>query len=315
MATGRIGVTPTLRTRWSDQPTAGTTSLSGLDDNSVALVYDVGYEAVYRNGVLLSRGNDYTATNGTTVTLVDATLAGDIIEIFANQLVPLTDAISKGQYTAKGALLSATAASTPGVLTVGTDGQVLTAASGQSTGLQWATPAGGGMDLLATVDASAATGVSFTSISGTYDHLLLIWQDVFQSSTSTFFNVKVNSSSTGYSWMGATISGGTLATTYSGGSSQIGGSGSNSPIPLSPSSNTAADNVRGQIWFYNYANSAIIKRWQLSSVGTTANSSGTTNGPVLTNGIWNNTDAITQIDFERNSTQTVTGKFQLWGVK
>ena len=111
MATGRIGVTPTLRTRWSDQPTAGTTSLSGLDDNSVALVYDVGYEAVYRNGVLLSRGNDYTATDGTTVTLTEATIAGDIIEIFANQLVPLADAISKGQFTAKGTLLSATAAS------------------------------------------------------------------------------------------------------------------------------------------------------------------------------------------------------------
>ena len=144
MATGRIGVTPTLRTRWSDQPTAGTTSLSGLDDNSVTLVYDVGYEAVYRNGVLLSRGNDYTATDGTTVTLIDATITGDIIEIFANQLVPLTDAISKGQYTAKGALLSATAASTPGVLAVGTNDHVLTADSATSTGLKWAAiPASG----------------------------------------------------------------------------------------------------------------------------------------------------------------------------
>jgi hypothetical protein len=143
MATGRIGVTPTLRTRWSKQPTAGTTSLSGLDDNSVALVYDVGYEAVYRNGALLSRGNDYTATNGTTVTLIDATLAGDIIEILANQLVPLTDAISKGQFNAKGALLSATAASTPGVLAVGANDTVLTADSTTSTGLKWAAPAAG----------------------------------------------------------------------------------------------------------------------------------------------------------------------------
>ena len=138
MATGRIGVTPTLRTRWSKQPTAGTTSLSGLDDNSVALVYDVGYEAVYRNGTLLSRGNDYTATNGTTVTLIDATLAGDIIEILANQLVPLTNAISNGQFTAKGALLSATAASTPGVLAVGSNNTVLTADNTTSTGLKWA---------------------------------------------------------------------------------------------------------------------------------------------------------------------------------
>ena len=144
MATGRIGVTPTLGVRWSLAPIGGTTALSGLDDNSVSLVYSVGYEQVYRNGVLLSRGNDYTATDGTTVTLTDATITGDIIEIFAQQLVPLADAISKGQFTAKGTLLSATAASTPGVLGVGTNDTVLTADSTTATGLKWAAPAAGG---------------------------------------------------------------------------------------------------------------------------------------------------------------------------
>jgi hypothetical protein len=173
MATGRIGVTPVLRTRWSKLPTTGTTVLSGLDDNSVALVYDAGYEAVYRNGVLLSRGNDYTATNGTTVTLVDATLAGDVVEIFANDLVPLTDAISKGQYNAKGALLSATAASTPAVLPVGTNDQVLTADSSTSTGLKWATAAAGGMTLISTTNLSG-TSVTLTSIPSTYKNLFIV---------------------------------------------------------------------------------------------------------------------------------------------
>jgi hypothetical protein len=160
VATGRIGVTPVLRTRWSDQPTAGTTVLSGLDDNSVALVYDAGYEAVYRNGVLLSRGNDYTATDGTTITLIDATLAGDIIEVFANDLVPLTDAISKGQYNAKGALLSASAAATPGVLAVGANNTVLTADSTTATGLKWAAPAGGGKILQVIQGTTTASTVS-----------------------------------------------------------------------------------------------------------------------------------------------------------
>jgi hypothetical protein len=173
MATGRIGVTPVLRTRWSKLPTTGTTVLSGLDDNSVALVYDAGYEAVYRNGVLLSRGNDYTATNGTTVTLIDATLAGDVVEIFANDLVPLTDAISKGQYNAKGALLSATAASTPAVLPVGTNDQVLTADSSTSTGLKWATAAAGGMTLISTTNLSG-TSVTLTSIPSTYKNLFIV---------------------------------------------------------------------------------------------------------------------------------------------
>lgn len=173
MATGRIGVTPVLRTRWSDQPTAGTTSLSGLDDNSVALVYDAGYEAVYRNGVLLSRGNDYTATDGTSITLIDATLAGDIIEVFANDLVPLTDAISKGQYNAKGALLSASAASTPGVLAVGSNNQVLTADSTTSTGLKWAN-SGTTLIKTATFSSVANTGTTFDSVfSSTYNSYLV----------------------------------------------------------------------------------------------------------------------------------------------
>lgn len=45
-----------------------------------------------------------------------------------------------GILTTKGDIYAATAASTPARLGVGTDGQVLTAASGQSTGLQWSTP-------------------------------------------------------------------------------------------------------------------------------------------------------------------------------
>jgi hypothetical protein len=195
MATGRIGVTPTLGTRWSKAPSAGTTSLSGLDDNSVSLVYSVGYEAVYRNGVLLSRTNDYTATDGTTITLIDATIAGDIIEVFANQLVPLSDAISKGQFTAKGSLLSATAASTPAVLAVGSNDQVLTADSSTSTGLKWATPASGGMTSLATGSLSGISTLTLSSISSAYKHLQLVAHDVAKPA-SNVVRLRLNNIST-----------------------------------------------------------------------------------------------------------------------
>jgi hypothetical protein len=187
MATGRIGVTPTLGVRWSKAPASGTTSLSGLDDSSVSLVYSVGYEQVYRNGVLLSRGNDYTATTGTTVVLTEATIAGDLIEIFAQQLVPLTDAISKGQFTAKGTLLSATAASTPGVLGVGTNGQVLTAASGQATGLQWATPSAGALALVkrSTFSNVANTSTTFDNVfTATYKAYIVVIEELY-AGTST----------------------------------------------------------------------------------------------------------------------------------
>lgn len=140
MATGRIGTTPVLQVRWSKAPSAGTTSLSGLDDNSVSLVYSVGYEAVYRNGVLLSRTNDYTATDGTTITLIDATIAGDIIEVFANQTIPLADTYSQtvanGKFinntltTTTGDIIYASAANTPARLGIGSTDQVLKVSGG-----------------------------------------------------------------------------------------------------------------------------------------------------------------------------------------
>jgi hypothetical protein len=216
MATGRIGVTPTLGTRWSKAPSAGTTSLSGLDDNSVSLVYSVGYEAVYRNGVLLSRTNDYTATDGTTVTLIDATIAGDIIEIFANQLVPLSDAISKGQFTAKAALLSATAASTPAVLTVGANDTVLTADSSTATGLKWAAVAAGGMTELASGSLSGTT-TTISSISGSYRNLQLFVRDYIGGNTNGGFYISLRvNGDTGSNYQGVGIqTGGTVFTNAS----------------------------------------------------------------------------------------------------
>lgn len=166
MATGRIGTTPVLTTRWSKAPAAGTTSLSGLDDNSVSLVYSVGYEQVYLNGALLSRTNDYTATNGTTITLTNATVAGDIVEVFANAVVPLTDTytqtVANGKFinntltTTTGDIIYASAANTPARLGIGSTGQVLTVSGGVPA---WAAAAGGGK-VLQVVSATTSTTVS-----------------------------------------------------------------------------------------------------------------------------------------------------------
>lgn len=296
MATGRIGVTPTLGVRWSKAPAGGTTSLSGLDDNSVSLVYSVGYEQVYRNGVLLSRTNDYTATNGTTITLVDATIAGDIIEVFANELVPLTDAISKGQFNAKGALLSATAASTPGVLPVGTNGQLLSADSTASTGLSWTTVSSGGITLITETTASALSSVTYGSIPSTYKDLLLVWDGLSCSDSTTGFAIRINNdSSTNYFgkvFLGTTsveIREGSGSTTTIGESSQsmvIGSSGTN-----------LARLGAGSLRIYNYASSTKKKRYDYQSAFY-YDAIGAMRGGI-TIGSYSSTTAVTSIDVVR----------------
>lgn len=201
MATGRIGTTPVLQVRWSKAPTNGTTSLSGLDDNSVSLVYSVGYEAVYRNGVLLSRGNDYTATNGTTVTLIDATITGDIIEIFANQTVPLSDTFSQtvadGRFikntltTTTGDIIYASAANTPARLGIGSTGQVLKVSGGVPS---WGADSAGAMTKItnATFSNVADTGTTFDAVfTSTYKNYLITFFGIYGSTNNANFNFRL----------------------------------------------------------------------------------------------------------------------------
>jgi hypothetical protein len=65
---------------------------------------------------------------------------------------------------AKADLLTATAADTPARLAVGADGTVLTAASGEATGLQWAAAAAGGK-VLQVVSMTNSTNVESSSTS------------------------------------------------------------------------------------------------------------------------------------------------------
>jgi hypothetical protein len=116
----------------------GETSESGLDDNGVTLSYIPGKEQVYLNGVLLVRTTDYTASNGTSITSLAALTAGDILEIITFTAFDLATAIDKALFDAKGDILVATAADTPGKLTLGTNGYFLKANSGTATGLEWA---------------------------------------------------------------------------------------------------------------------------------------------------------------------------------
>jgi hypothetical protein len=142
----------------------GETSESGLDDNGLTLVYIPGKEQVYLNGVLLARTSDYTATNGSSITSLAALVAGDILEVITFTAFELADSIARSLFDAKGDLLVATSADTPGKITVGTNGQYLQADSSTATGLTWSTVSGYSAPTLGST--SIASGATVTTIAG-----------------------------------------------------------------------------------------------------------------------------------------------------
>jgi hypothetical protein len=123
--------------RYRFTASGGETSESGTDDNGLTLSYLPGKEQVYLNGVLLARTSDYNATSGTSITGLAALAAGDILEVITFTAFDVATSIANTLFDAKGDILVATSADTPGKLTVGTNGYFLKADSSTATGLAW----------------------------------------------------------------------------------------------------------------------------------------------------------------------------------
>jgi hypothetical protein len=139
---GAAATSSTIAT-WVKTASGGETTLSGNDDNSVSLSYTAGQELLYINGVLQKRAVDYVASTGTTITGLNALVAGDVVTVWTVNAFSVTNAIPNSTITAKGNLIVGTGTGTYTVQTVGTDGQVLTADSAEADGVKWATPASG----------------------------------------------------------------------------------------------------------------------------------------------------------------------------
>ena len=74
---------------WVDESEAGagggtTRSVVAVNapGNEFSIVYSVGRIDVFLNGLLLTSGTDYTATNGTSVTLSEAVDVGDTLQFW-----------------------------------------------------------------------------------------------------------------------------------------------------------------------------------------------------------------------------------------
>ena len=84
-------------TRYYFVATAAQTTITGVDANGLTLAYVAGSEAVYVNGALQVRGQDYTATNGTSVVMTSALAVNDVVEIFAYTAFTVANAYTKSE--------------------------------------------------------------------------------------------------------------------------------------------------------------------------------------------------------------------------
>jgi hypothetical protein len=135
---------------WRKTMSGGETSLSGYDNASQALSYTPGQEQVYLNGILLVRGDDYTATNGTSITGLSALAANDFVQVncynnFSVATVPttsLTGTVSNAQLANSSITINGSAVSLGGSTTIdalpsqsGNSGKYLTT---NGTSASWA---------------------------------------------------------------------------------------------------------------------------------------------------------------------------------
>ena len=186
-----VGTTSQL-TRYRYVATGGETSVSGADADGKTLSYTVGLEQVFLNGVNLVRGQDYTATNGTSVGSLTALVASDVVEVFAFVPFNIANALTVSTVDAKGDLLVGTGADAVGRLAVGTNGQLLSAASGETSGLKWANPSS-----LTSLETGSLTGASVTTgtLSGSYRYLYVVIKNLRPATDATNLRMRFNGDS------------------------------------------------------------------------------------------------------------------------
>lgn len=202
-------------------------------------------------------------------------------------------------YDAKGDLIVGTGSDTFSKLTVGTNDYVLTAASGEATGLKWAAlPSSGGETLITTTEAdNTASSYDFTSL-GSYKHL-------------RFVITKLQTTGTDNRAIGFQFNNDTAGnyTNYSGRNS-IGDTEFNSNnIALAYSTDGTARYGQFVLEIWNYGSSTEYKaiRWY-SAVYT----NGTAYSSYML-GHWNSTAAITSVKFLSGSNFRL-GTFKVYGI-
>ena len=147
--------------------------------------------------------NALTAISTTELGFLDGVTSA--IQTQIDSKIGSASAINPTIVDAKGDLIAATAADTVSKLSVGANGTVLTAASGQATGLEWATPSSGALTLTGSVDFTATQSIIVSNcFSSTYDYYVayINFSNISGAQTTLRYRLRTGgtSSTTGYRW-------------------------------------------------------------------------------------------------------------------
>lgn len=209
-------------------------------------------------------------------------------------------AINKTIIDAKGDLIVGSAADTAARLAVGvTNGHVLTVNSGATNGVEWASPAGGGMTLISTTTLSGAT-TTLSSIPQTYNSLYLVIQNVTGNTSDALFRCLPNNVDNLSAYQGL-IAGVSFEQTAA-------------AIRLAQNNTlrTNSDNAWVLI-FENYTSTTGYKPFEFYGFYV---KTGTTNETILAGGAFRSNTAITSLVFDYGGTNTFAGgTVRLYGVK
>jgi hypothetical protein len=204
--------------------------------------------------------------------------------------------------TTKGDLIVGTGSGTYVRQGVGTDGQVLVADSAQADGVNWATPAAGGITQIATTTASATSSVVFSSIPSTYQNLYVVFTNFIPQFNGDPLRMKFNGvSSASY----------INITTY--GTSNDNNFGATEIQVTSATRNASAAGI-GHIFIPNYTNTVSMKMCETTAFTRSSITAANMN-VYRTHALFNSTSAITSITFDAPSAATFSGVFTLYGIK
>jgi hypothetical protein len=212
-------------------------------------------------------------------------------------------AIAKTIVDAKGDIIAATAADTVSRLAVGANDTVLTADSSTATGLKWAAPSSGGMTLISTTTLSGAT-TTLSSIPSTYNNLAIIIKNFKPANDGASLRMRFNSDSAANRHYTNTTFGSVASASFD-----------STDIQLSGAADDTTATGLMSLTIPDYTNTTTYKTcFSYSFVNDLSTPS--TNLRIFTaTHVYNQTGAISSLDFIASGGNITSGTVLLYGVK